>query len=71
MIHLGAHSRRDEQVQMQKLIYIAWNLWKERCRPVFDYKAMAHGDLQITIKQDVQQWHVAWNLFQGPTGNSL
>jgi hypothetical protein len=46
---------------MQKLIYIAWNLWKERCQRVFDNKALAHEAIHMIIKQDVQQWYLAWN----------
>jgi hypothetical protein len=36
MIHLGTNSHMDEQVWLQKLIYIAWNIWKQRCRRIFD-----------------------------------
>jgi hypothetical protein len=64
-------SRPDEQVQLEKLIYIAWNIWKKRCQRVFDNKTLAHGAHHIIIKQDVQQWHMAWNLFQGPVQSSF
>jgi hypothetical protein len=41
MLTVGTLNHREEQVRMQKLIYVAWNLWKERCRRVFDNKTLA------------------------------
>jgi hypothetical protein len=40
---------------------IIWNIWKERCRKVFDNRAMqAHHLLQELINDDVKQWFLAW-----------
>jgi hypothetical protein len=68
MLKAGTNDQREEHVRMQKLIYIVWNLWTKRCRRVFDNKALAHGALPMVIKQDVQQWFMAWNQFQGLIG---
>jgi hypothetical protein len=38
----------------------AWNLWKERCRRVFDNKGLTATDLQGLIVHDVAQWCAAW-----------
>jgi hypothetical protein len=62
MLQVKASSVRDEQERMQKLIYTVWHLWKERCRCVFDNKAMAQGDLPPLIKQDTQLWFKAGGL---------
>jgi hypothetical protein len=59
MLTVGTVNHREEQVRMQKLIYTAWNLWKQRCRCVFNNKALAHEALHMIIKQDVQQWYMA------------
>jgi hypothetical protein len=44
----------------QRVIYMAWNIWKERCRHVFDNKAMTPAQLMSIIREDVLQWHIAW-----------
>ncbi|KAF8731670.1 hypothetical protein HU200_000388 [Digitaria exilis] len=46
------------------VIYIAWNIWKERCRRVFDNKAMSMPQLVLLIKQDIQNWHMAHTLWE-------
>jgi hypothetical protein len=46
--------------RVQKVVYTAWNLWKERCRHVFDNKGRAATDLQGLIVHDVAQWCTAW-----------
>jgi hypothetical protein len=51
---LGAAAR------VQKVVYTTWNLWKERCRRVFDNKGLTAMDLQGLIVHDVAQWCAAW-----------
>jgi hypothetical protein len=46
--------------QEQKFIYTIWNIWKERCRPVYDNKAMTGSQLLQMIKLDVEQFAKAW-----------
>jgi hypothetical protein len=36
-----------------KSIYAAWNIWKERCRHLFDNKALTPSQLQQIIRDDV------------------
>jgi hypothetical protein len=43
------------QERAQKVIYMTWNIWKERCWRVFDNKGMTEGQLQALIRQDVEQ----------------
>jgi hypothetical protein len=45
---------------VQKVVYTAWNLWKERCRHVFDNKGRAATNLQGLIVHDVAQWCTTW-----------
>jgi hypothetical protein len=49
------------QIRLEKVIYVIWSIWKERCRRIFDYRAMDSAALQEVIKGDVQQWQIAWN----------
>jgi hypothetical protein len=58
----GAGASGDDQMKtrLQKMIYIVWNIWKERCRRVFDLRAMAANLIQSSIRTDVQQWRIAW-----------
>jgi hypothetical protein len=54
----GAKQVRDQenkQARLQRVIYVVWNVWKERCR------AMQPSALQEVIKVDVQQWQIAWS----------
>jgi hypothetical protein len=51
----------QRQEHLQRLIYVAWNIWKERCHWVFDQKAQTVTQLQAIIKSDVQEWHIAWS----------
>ncbi|KAF8723502.1 hypothetical protein HU200_021449 [Digitaria exilis] len=44
---------------IQVLIYTAWNLWKERCRRVFDNKAMVPSDLAAIISHDIATYKQA------------
>jgi hypothetical protein len=49
----------DSQAVTQKVLYTMWNQWKERCRRVFDNKAMSASQLQQEIKNDVRLWTIA------------
>jgi hypothetical protein len=42
--------RAESNKHLQVLIYTVWNLWKERCRRVFDNKAMSQVQLTAIIK---------------------
>jgi hypothetical protein len=44
----------------QQVLYTIWNIWKERCRQVFDNKGVPAQQLQATIRLDVAQWRIAW-----------
>jgi hypothetical protein len=54
MLKAGATNHQEGKVRPQKLIYTAWSLWKERCRRVFNNKALAHETLPMIIKHDAQ-----------------
>jgi hypothetical protein len=71
MLNSGTHGTEDVQARMQKMIYTVWNLWKERCRQVFDNKAVPPNVLTNGIKLDVQQLCAAWNRGAGSIGASL
>jgi hypothetical protein len=45
--------RNDAKEIEQQFIYTIWNIWKERCRRVYDNKAMIGSQLLHTIKLDV------------------
>jgi hypothetical protein len=55
-------SAGDAQDRTQKIIYTIWNLWKERCRRVYDNTALTEVQLQEAIRADVDQWRRAWCL---------
>jgi hypothetical protein len=40
------------QEMTRKCIYIIWNIWKERCRRVFDNRALNEDQLTSMIKHD-------------------
>jgi cyclopropane fatty-acyl-phospholipid synthase-like methyltransferase len=45
----------------QRVIYTMWNTRKERCRRVFENKGLSAAQLQVLIRQDVEQWNgAAW-----------
>jgi hypothetical protein len=46
--------------KVQKVVYTAWNIWKLRCRRVFDNKGISTAQLQELIQHDVQQWMMVW-----------
>jgi hypothetical protein len=52
------------QIVTRKALYTMWNLWKERCRRVFDNKAMLASQLQQEIKNDVGEWSIARRAIQ-------
>jgi len=43
----------------QFLTYAAWNIWKERCRRVFDNKALPAHQLVLLIMHDVAAYRLA------------
>jgi hypothetical protein len=61
MIQEGTQDVTQLQDRVQKLFYMAWNIWKERYGRVFDQKALTETQLQAIIKIDVQQWRIAWS----------
>jgi hypothetical protein len=44
----------------QKVVYTVWNIWKERCRRVFDNNDLDAVVLQGLILHNVVQWQAAW-----------
>jgi hypothetical protein len=43
----------------QRVIYIMWNTWKEKCRRVYENKGISADQLQALIRHDVEQWNVS------------
>ena len=62
--------RRHRQ-QGTVIVYTAWNLWKERCRRVFNNKAQNEQHLLPAIKDDVQAHQQAWEELESPLSNTL
>lgn len=54
---IGAAGQPQATDIEQATIYIAWNIWKERCRRVYDNKAIPVPQLVQIIKSDIQSWH--------------
>ena len=54
----AANSQQLDQ-HLQAIIYTAWNLWKERCRSVFDNKAQRPSQLVEVITQDLHDFRLA------------
>jgi hypothetical protein len=46
-------SGNPQNLRATIIVYTAWNLWKERCRRVFDNKAQNEQNLVAVIKADV------------------
>jgi hypothetical protein len=40
MVNTQVSGELDRERRLQKVIYIIWNIWNERCRRVFDNRAM-------------------------------
>jgi preprotein translocase subunit SecA len=53
------HTTAAAQKRAQIVVYKAWNLWKERCRRVFDNKATDVQLLLASIQDDIQSLHMA------------
>jgi hypothetical protein len=49
-------SVEQTQRRTQIITYTAWNIWKERCRHVYQNKATNEDQLAATIKQDIMSW---------------
>jgi hypothetical protein len=49
----------DSKQRACKFIYTVWNLWKERCRRLYDNKAMPLAQLQAVIRLDVKLHNTA------------
>jgi hypothetical protein len=53
------HSAADKDKHMQVIIYKVWNIWKERCRGVFQNIAINVDQLAGLIKQDAPAYRAA------------
>jgi hypothetical protein len=53
---MRTRQQQQDANMSQRVIYTAWNIWKERCRRVFENKATIPTQLINIIKDDVQQW---------------
>ena len=49
----------EPKEHIQIMIYTAWNLWKERCRRVFDHKELSVDQLVAIIRNDISNYRVA------------
>ncbi|KAF8727899.1 hypothetical protein HU200_018467 [Digitaria exilis] len=50
---IGPANNQAARETEQTVIYIAWNIWKERCRRVFDNKAMMAPQMVALIQLDI------------------
>jgi hypothetical protein len=57
----GQPGQGRDHGQIAEDIYACWNIWKERCRRLYDNKALPASALQQAIKFDVHQWLIAWD----------
>jgi hypothetical protein len=48
----------------QVLIYTIWNIWKERCRRVFQNVAISADQLAATIRQDILTYRHAYTIVE-------
>jgi hypothetical protein len=55
----GAQGLQELKAREHKMIYMAWNIWKERCRRVFYNKALPPNKLQALIQSEVRLCHLA------------
>ncbi|CAN6230203.1 unnamed protein product [Urochloa humidicola] len=60
-INLVQSVRPTTDQHLQVLIYTVWNIWKERCRRVFQRKAMTPEQLEAVIRADVRAYQEAKN----------
>jgi hypothetical protein len=44
MLSEGRPEQMEAKIRLQKMIYVAWNIWKERCQCVYDNKALTAMD---------------------------
>jgi hypothetical protein len=49
----------DPEYRNQIITYTTWNIWKERCRRVYDNKAMTETQLTALIRQEVAAFRQA------------
>jgi hypothetical protein len=59
MVHTQAHGKEEKAQRLQRVVYTVWNIWNERCRWVFDNRAMQASQLLQAIKDDVNYWNLA------------
>jgi hypothetical protein len=65
MLYNGRPQQGDAKLRLQKMIYAVWNIWKERCRRVYDNKVLSASQLQEPIRRDARRWLVAWSATDG------
>ena len=56
---LSQQPHPDSAQLLQVITYTAWNIWKERCRRVFDNRAMSIDQLVSIIKIDIANYRAA------------
>ena len=44
---------------LQVIIYAIWNIWKKRCRRVFQQQAATYHHLALRIREDVLNYELA------------
>ena len=52
-------SQPEPARHLQIIIYTAWNLWKERCRRIFDNRALTQDQLVTVITSDIANYYIA------------
>ena len=57
--NLSQSGQVEPKEHIQIMIYTAWNLWKERCRRVFDHKELSVDQLVAIIKSDISNYRMA------------
>jgi len=50
---LGGMQTANPEHRNQIITYTTWNIWKERCRRVYDNKALTEIQLVAVIRQEV------------------
>jgi len=56
---VGPDQRTTTTNRAQVIIYAVWNLWKERCRRVFDNKTQTPTQVASLIQQDIMLYALA------------